>query len=532
MTSLLKSEEPGRRIRKKQKTVSIFIVFIITFTGLYKQFSFLSLIDFNYIPIEVNRTIIASNISNNDTDSASEGLSVASGLVLQGGQVVKPSGDSRNNFSNMSESLSESGGRTESTILNSIGAEKLTDQIKKVTIPSPTKATAEQAMKPIKVPPKAIAKIHEIELVQPESNHTIKESPAGITNVTDPVSEKGLAYNASSIMNGVHPLLTCSEIRNLEIIRRIGNGERKAAYMVKLPSGKHALAKRCIHKVCLNDQSVAKEASFFMKLQNQYGSEAVQFYGECNSTLPYPRLEYKDRRGFDKAASNFSLGYTSVVELGKPLITTWMKHNANTFLDKRKCFARYFTDADLEGFKFIARQYANMSSSPKLLGPESGYIDNIFAEQYILTKAGLRLGDLDSYETCKKCSYKKAVKHNCKIVSRVVFKDLKCSLANSLKNPVKFPDDHINVTKAFMNCIDGWQKDIITIQQTTNNKQRTNYKRTTTNKQTTNNNQQSNKQTTNKQQTNNKLQTTNNIQKNNKRQRTKNKQQRTITKNK
>jgi len=335
MTSLFKSEEPSRRIRKKQKTVSIFIVFIITFTGLYKQFSFLSLIDI------VNRTIIASNISNNDTDSASEGLSVASGWVLQGGQVVKPSRDSRNNFSNMSESLSESGGRTESTILNSIGAEKLTDQIKKVTKSSPTKATAAQPMKPIKVPPKAIAKIHEIELVQPESNHTIKESPAGITNVTDPVSEKGLAYNASSIMNGVHPLLTCSEIRNLEIIRRIGNGERKAAYVVKLPSGKHALAKRCINKVCLNDQSLAKEASFFMKLQNQYGSEAVQFYGECNSTLPYPLLAWNDRRGFDKAASNFSLSYTSVMELGKPLITTWMKHKANYFLDKRKTTIKF-----------------------------------------------------------------------------------------------------------------------------------------------------------------------------------------------
>ena len=76
MTSLFKSEEPGRRIRKKQKTVSIFIVFIITFTGLYKQFSFLSLIDI------VNRTIIASNISNNDTDSASVGLSVESGSSI------------------------------------------------------------------------------------------------------------------------------------------------------------------------------------------------------------------------------------------------------------------------------------------------------------------------------------------------------------------------------------------------------------------------------------------------------------------
>ena len=357
MTSLFKSKEPpGKSIRYKQKTVSGFLVFIIIFTGLVKQFTFLSLIDFNYIPIE--------------------------------------------------------------------------------------------------------------ELVQPESNHTIKESPAGITNVTDPVSEKGLAYNASSIMNGVHPLLTCSEIRNLEIIRRIGNGERKAAYMVKLPSGKHALAKRCINEVCIRDQSVAKEASFFMELQNQYGSEAVQFYGECNSSLPYPLLALHDRRGFDKAASNFSLGYTSVVELGKPLITTWMKiyikKNFEKFFfqDRRKCFARYFTDADLEGFKFIARQYANMSSSPKLLGPKKGYIDNIFAEQYILTKAGLRLGDLDSYETCKECSYEKAVKHNCKIVSRVVFKDLECSLANSLKNPVKFPDDHINVTEANINCIDGWQKDM------------------------------------------------------------------------
>ena len=142
-------------------------------------------------------------------------------------------------------------------------------------------------------------------------------------------------------MNGVHPLLTCSEIRNLEIIRRIGNGERKAAYVVKLPSGKHALAKRCINKVCLNDQSLAKEASFFMKLQNQYGSEAVQFHGECNSTLPYPLLAWNDRRGFDKAASNFSLSYTSIMELGKPLITTWMNHKANYFLNKRKTTIKF-----------------------------------------------------------------------------------------------------------------------------------------------------------------------------------------------
>ena len=83
MTSLFKSKEPpGKSIRYKQKTVSGFLVFIIAFIGLVKQFSFLSLIDFNYIPIEVNSTIIASNISNNDTDSASVGLSVESGSSI------------------------------------------------------------------------------------------------------------------------------------------------------------------------------------------------------------------------------------------------------------------------------------------------------------------------------------------------------------------------------------------------------------------------------------------------------------------
>merc|ERR1740124_1854139 len=51
--------------------------------------------------------------------------------------------------------------------------------------------------------------------------------------------------STAPLLTDSHPI-GCRDIKTLEIIRYIGKGIQKAAFEVKLPSGEHAVAKRCI----------------------------------------------------------------------------------------------------------------------------------------------------------------------------------------------------------------------------------------------------------------------------------------------
>jgi len=240
-------------------------------------------------------------------------------------------------------------------------------------------------------------------------------------------------------------LLGCKEIEKLEIIRTIGKGNAKIVYEVKLLSGEHAVAKRCRNRKCDEQQRPQDEARLLRNLYEQYNDKAITFYGEC-----YGRERYR----FRKTESKFSVGYTSIVELAKPLIPSWLKNTANE-KKQRSCFASYFTDADLEGLRIVARQYANYSPSPIVMYKKGwkDTTDNIYAEQYILTKAGLRHGDTDMVQSFNNFTYEEALKENCQVVSKVAHIAMNCSLEFSVENPIHFPDDHINIAEATSNCI-------------------------------------------------------------------------------
>ena len=270
-------------------------------------------------------------------------------------------------------------------------------------------------------------------------------------------------------------LLSCNDIRNLQIIRLIGKGFQKAVYEVKLPWGEHAVVKRCITKKCVKDQLIEKEGSFFDNLHHQYGDKAIDFFGACYASndgieknmtrVKVARRDYYLEYLDPQIVTNFSVGYTMVMELANPLLSTW-----NILKDdkaRRNCFSKYFTTADLEALRTLARQYSNYSKSPLILyanmkrssekgknGEYIGFTDNFYAEQYIISKAGLRHGDLDHVTKCKKCTYKRALEINCRVLSRLANINLNCTLAHSqeVATNSSFPDIHINATEAVMHC--------------------------------------------------------------------------------
>ena len=272
-------------------------------------------------------------------------------------------------------------------------------------------------------------------------------------------------------------LLSCNDIRNLQIIRLIGKGVQKAVYEVKLPWGEHAVVKRCISHTCVKDQLIEKEGFFFNNLHHQYGDEAIDFFGACNASKDgieknMTSVQASGKKYFlnyldPQIVTNFSVGYTMVMELATPLLSTW-----NVLKDgkARYCFSKYFTTADLEALRTVARQYANYSESPLILYPDAkqasktstkkgktvgiGNTDNYYAEQYIISKAGLRHGDLDQITKCKNCTYESALELNCRVLSRLVNINLNCTLAHSQEIFTHFPfqDVHINSTEAVKYC--------------------------------------------------------------------------------
>jgi len=113
-------------------------------------------------------------------------------------------------------------------------------------------------------------------------------------------------------------ILGCKEIAELKVI------------FVKLPWRlnchweKHAVVKRCKNYTCAKANKSRTEAKLLREHPEQYGECATRYFGDCDA----PKLPMDDEDGtldriaFDKYViknlPNFSVGYTAVVELGKP----------------------------------------------------------------------------------------------------------------------------------------------------------------------------------------------------------------------
>jgi hypothetical protein len=252
-------------------------------------------------------------------------------------------------------------------------------------------------------------------------------------------------------------LLGCDDMHHIRIIHKVAEGKQKIVYKVQLPTGEMALAKRCRSLECIRRRLLQTESHILRNLQGQYGpSNTIRFYGECDSTLGDNDDEAKLNRTHLRkvVATNFSQGYTSVLEFGTPLLPGFGPlTGTKKFL---QCFARYFTEADLEGFRTVARQYAagytsyyyntstkQQEQKPKhvrlLLGEPGHTTDNKYPQNYIISKAGLRHADLDMVIRCEagktfdnekyNCTYQTVLDHNCRILQGLVgkTKELNCS---------------------------------------------------------------------------------------------------------
>ena len=267
------------------------------------------------------------------------------------------------------------------------------------------------------------------------------------------------------------PLLDCKDISNLEIVGIIGEGKKKRTYEVKLPWGDHAVLKRCKTQWCAQRKMTEKEGAYLRALHKQYGSQAVAFYGECN--LPY-RGHFRERD-----ISDFSAGYSSVIELGQPLLRSW--EQGRSAHEMAKCISDFYTETDIEDLRNIARAYANFAEYPLLLTNIDRWpmkpSDNIFPNQYMVSRGRIHHLDLDMVFPCLKeaqgqqeeCSVNNVLDMNCKVLSRLAhMPNIDCSYppasasnttsssttSRTLEKAEHFTADHqhINLTHAALEC--------------------------------------------------------------------------------
>lgn len=252
-------------------------------------------------------------------------------------------------------------------------------------------------------------------------------------------------------------LLGCNDFKDVTIVRTLGKGHKKAVYEVKLPSGESAIIKRNLN---VGYQSYFDHEAFYLKKMHElYGDQTVKYFGDCN--VPYDEAKIKGLRPIHASkylqsiASNFTGGGLSyMIQSGQPLVTKWEGQKA---MDQkfRQCLASYFTSADLENFRSIARQYAAIPDHRLFFAQPGKWNSHIFAEQYALMDGpvGIRHIDLDDLYKCQNCSFDKVLEFNCETVRKVTFThQLNCTEEYSLKHPVKDMNDHINSTEANAKC--------------------------------------------------------------------------------
>jgi hypothetical protein len=252
--------------------------------------------------------------------------------------------------------------------------------------------------------------------------------------------------------------LTCDDIKKLEIVRTISSGMNKIVFEVKLPgSGASAVAKRCFKSNPRLQRSFGKETKFLKGLQEQYGKEnTLGYFGECyaSSNKLFGQM-LKEGIKMDHILRNFSVGYTSVVEMGTPLLLNGqlLKGKGHTCsLPSRNCFAEYFTESDVEDLKMMARLYANYSKGPITLRKRK-HTDNCKAEQYVATTTGLRHVDLEMAYLRKRSelTYSESLEINCAVLRILVNnKTLDCTTAIPIGKQQM--NRRINTTAAVEHC--------------------------------------------------------------------------------
>jgi len=252
-------------------------------------------------------------------------------------------------------------------------------------------------------------------------------------------------------------LLGCNDLKDATIVRTFGKGHTKAVYEVKLPSGESAIVKRNLN---IGYQRYFENEVFYLKkMAKLYGDKTTKYFGECNAPMDKSKIKGKRKDVANKylksIASNFTGGGLAyAIQIGQPLVTKW-EGDKKTEQKFRQCLASYFTPADLENFRSIARQYAAIPDH-RLFFAEPGWTNShVYAEQYALMDGtiGIQHIDLDNLHKCQKCSFEKVLEFNCATVRNVTFTpQLNCTEEYSVTHPVKDMNDHINATEANAKC--------------------------------------------------------------------------------
>lgn len=283
-------------------------------------------------------------------------------------------------------------------------------------------------------------------------------------------SPRNNANNATSStvkppLSQENPLLNCTEITELEIVSKLGAGKQKVTYAVRLPNGQLGVAKRCHAASCVVQNLTINEGAIFRDLFEENGSQAIRFFGDCHGEpLELPN----SNRYVQSVKTDFSVGHTTVVEMGRPLLADWTYNGSGIDVN---CFAGFFTPADVDDLMTIAQRYARSSHGPILLGLRNQFTDNIFPQQYVLMKrtiydgnvshkvTSIQHGDVDMLYRCRehygdKCTYEWSLGQNCAIIAKVVNRnltDLDCE--NDLPSAVDPNAPRINTTLATLSCL-------------------------------------------------------------------------------
>jgi hypothetical protein len=258
---------------------------------------------------------------------------------------------------------------------------------------------------------------------------------------------------------GTTPPLNCEKISKLSIVRTLGEGQQKVAYEVQLASGASAVAKRCKSANCIEWELLKAEADKLQRYQSRGVQGLVAIYGACyrpyyynnesttNSTTASTGPQHHD----DYNVTDLTVGHTVIYEKGQVLMKNWGEKNGHF------CLAWFFTKADIEDLRIMARSYSAANIS--LYNPHSRCMDNKYPTQFVLTRNGIRHADLDNtYDCLQKGGCPDAAtlfEDNCRIlvggVGRVYRPD--CSLSFSAKHPLADPTKHIDVAKARSRCL-------------------------------------------------------------------------------
>ena len=271
--------------------------------------------------------------------------------------------------------------------------------------------------------------------------------------------------------------LNCSDIDNLQIIRKLGQGKHKISFEVELPStGKRMAAKRCHSAHCVKRSLILHEAEKVYYYQHTKGIEGlVRFYGSCDRA--YPSNDHHQSTQ-TTAVTNFSVGHTALYEMGQVLMENRFERRSLA------CLASYFTPADVEDLRRMARSYA--AANILLENPTTLQTDNDSPAQFIVTSHGIRHADVDFLFDCSSStrnnnnnnnnthghfvnhgggSWKAAcppqqnsdkviLETNCRILLGGVAQQShpNCTRAYSRAHPIQFPDRHVRVAKARTRC--------------------------------------------------------------------------------